>query len=680
MPRPLLVLFAAALALAAGGPAHADDRIDAASGRDLAVYPPARHFDHLHMRLEIDIPDMGKPFLTATETLRVAAVGKARSELVVNAHDQIKVESVRVRGRRCEFERDGDRLTVRLDRPASPREPIDVVFTFSVEYPKADGSGLTWTAGRESARSLTDRAAQIHSQGQPESNRQWFIGHDFPNDRLTTELIVTVEDPYIVGSNGRLIGTRFAGNRDGRTRTTWHWLQDKPHCVYLVCMVVGRFEIVGLGAERGEEPRNASGEPLAVYLYAPHGTAETARRAYRATPAMVNFFARVFDEPYPWDRYAQALVRRFAAGGMENTTITTMQAGSARARAGSQDDIIAHELCHQWMGDLLTCNGWEHLWLNEGWASYGEALWAEAAGGAQKKRAYQRKIASFVSTQRVLNRTYAPDFPPMVSNRYARPFDNFIKPNDVYAKGACVLHMLRQMLGDEAFFAGVRLYIDRHRFGLVETDQFRRALEEVSGLSLERFFAQWCYRPGLPQLEIETEWTPAESGGGELGITVRQKQRIDADNPAYAFELPVVLKDEDGDRTVRLDVGTREVREVFTLDAKPEDIVVDPEMTVVAVTRVKKPLAMWLRQAEDASVFAQWQAAEHLAEFDDPAAAAALARMSVDPARAEVVRAAAAAGLAGRYRRTLEHLLGVPPPVTEDPGETIVRADQGASR
>jgi aminopeptidase N len=579
------------------------------------------------------------------------------------------------------FTRQKDTVTLRFDTPAPVGKRMDIVVRYACEYPKADGTGLTWTAAKPDASNLTDKAAQIHSQGEPQTNHQWYICHDFPNERLTTELLVTVEDPYVVGSNGHLVETSYAGAIDGKPRTTWHWLQDKPHCNYLVSMVVGRFAIVGLPYEsEAKTPRNAKGEPLPVYLYAPLGTEKTAQKAYAKTPAMVAFFSRKYDEPYAWDKYAQALVRHFAWGGMENTSITTMQSSSAKARAGSQDEVISHELCHQWTGDLMTTKGWEHLWLNEGWASFGEALWAEedAPDAARKKRAYQRVMNGFISVQRGMNRTTAPEFAPLVSNRYLDPQQTFFKPNDVYSKGACVLHMLRQQLGDDAFFKGVHLYMERCKFTCVETDDFRRALEEVSGRNLERFFTQWCYRPGLPRLEVTVNWVESSSGGGDVRITAKQTQKVDGANPAYAVALPVQLKFGDGDpRTVTLNIDQKETEASFHFDAKPSDAVVDPDRTILAASTIHKSLAMWFKQVDHESVFAQAEAVEHLATCDDPAAAVALARVALDPEREDTVRTAAAAGVLTRAERMLAAAFSPPPPPVRP---TLARGENGGAR
>jgi aminopeptidase N len=327
----------------------------------------------------------------------------------------------------------------------------------------------------------------------------------------------------------------------------------------------------------------------------------------------------------------------------------------------------------------MTCKGWEHLWLNEGWASFGEALWNEEAAPAnRKKQAYQRTIAGFVSGQRGMNRTYAPAFAPLVSNRYSDPQQTFMKANDVYAKGACVLHILRQTLGDEAFFKGVRLYMDRCKFTCVETDDFRHALEDASGLNLERVFSQWCDRPGLPRLEVSLDWVESSSGGGDMKVKVTQNQRVDADNPAYAFALPLVFKFGDEERkTIKVPVDSKETLASLHFDAKPEDVVVDPDMTVIAPSQVHKPQAMWLRQIDDESVFAQIQAAEALSGFDDAAASAALVRVASDPERVDLVRRAAGAPMAERFRRVLEGILNESPPPGEPDRATFVRANGG---
>ncbi len=646
MTRPIIPVLTAILTATAWGSAPASDpRIDE-DGRDRAVYPPARHFDHLHMRLAIDIPSMSEPVFHAVETLTVTPIGKPRDTLVLNA-TQMTIEAVTQNGRPIPYTHDRGFLTISFPRPIELGASAEAVIEYTKDFGKSRGTGLTWSDGDPDHVSETDRAPQIHSQGQPEFNRSWFACHDFPNERLTTELLVTVEDGFQVCSNGRLVSQKRAEGGAGG-RSTWHWLQDKPHAAYLVVLVVGKFSIVGLDARSAILSR-----PIPMYLYAPIGSEDSAQAAYARTPEMIAFFERWFDEPYPWDKYAQLLVRDFMAGGMENTSATTMQDGSAYADPGSQDGIIVHEATHQWMGDLVTYKSWEHTWLSEGWATYAEALWAEhdaGAGGddpAKARRAYQRRISGLIATERLTNRTFAPTFPALASNRYNSPMEVFVRANNVYSKGAVVLHMLRVRLGDEVFQRAVREYIDRYKLKEVETDDFRRVLEEVSGLSLERFFEQWIRRPGTPRVVFEYSWDDAAS---ELTVSAEQTQQIDADNPAFALSFPIETEFEGGEiRRVIFDIDTKTATRTFKLPAKPAELTVDPDLSTAAWTRVRKPLSMWLRQLDHESHFARLQAVEHLSLFDDRAAGEALRRLAAgDSDRSRDLRDRAIGALAVR--------------------------------
>jgi aminopeptidase N len=382
------------------------------------------------------------------------------------------------------------------------------------------------------------------------------------------------------------------------------------------------------------------------------GFAERVTESFASTPRMIEHFERLFDEPYPWDKYAQLLVRNFAAGAMENTSATTFNQGLGLS--GHVDGVIAHELVHQWMGDLVAYKSWEHLWLGEGWATYGEALWAEAEAGPDEARdAYYRVMYSQLGATRS-NDTYAPRFPGLASKFYVDPDQNFYKPNNPYTKGALVLHMLRTRLGDEVFFDGVADYIDRYKFRTVETDDFRRVLEEASGQSLERFFRQWVIQPGMPRVSVELGWDEPASA---LTVRAEQTQRIDADNPAYAFVLPIYVTLEDGDgRYLYLPMETRSVERSFALPARPVEADVDPNLRVAAHTRVTKPLAMWLRQIEHGpTIVARARAAEALGALDDPLARAAIERARVaDPLLGALADARAGHGLDSALARTEE--------------------------
>jgi aminopeptidase N len=601
-----------------------DPRIEAETGRQRAVWAVAARFDHLSMSLEMVVPSMNEPKARVRQVLQLTPRGQARTTIELDAGPGITITSMTARVGAMpvavEHRREGRELVITLARTAQVGEAVVLTTDYDLDMSANRGDGLTWSRPNPEGETESDKAPQIHAQGQPESNHLWFPCHDFPNERLTTEITVDVEDGFEVCSNGYLASRGPSG--PGRTR--WHWVQDKTHVSYLVTLVIGKLAIVDLG-ENGVpydlSSRRAAGGDLPIVVYVPIGTEERAKKVFGNTPEMITFFERAFDEPYPWDKYAQLVVRDFTAGGMENTSATILYRQAVSGR--DQDDLIAHELGHQWFGDLITCRSWEHLWLNEGWASYCEALWREEQAGKDNgDAAYQRSVLGFLRRQRAQNRGSAPQSAAMVSNRYKTPNGVFMKADDVYSKGALVLHMLRERLGRETFMRGIQLYIDRFKFGNADTDDFRRTLEEVSGQSLERFFDQWTRRPGLPRLDIELAW---DESAKSLEVSLKQTQKIDLDNPAYAFSLPLYCAMEDGSgRWIDVDMSTRELTKSFSLPAKPKSVEVDPNLTVFAATSVSKPLAMWRSEAQSGStLIARAQAAAALARLGEDGIVAA---------------------------------------------------------
>jgi len=636
--RLAAIALGVVVASAPSTPAQSDDRFDREAGRDLRVWPPDRHFDHVHMRLEIDVPDMDVPEFSAVETLRVRAIGTGRDRLELDA-GPLEINSVRRGGSPQAFTHADGELTIWFNDPVARGEVAEIEISYDLNYEDGNSfAGLFWSRGRPKDADPNRHAPQIHTQGQPESNSRWFACHDFPNDRLSTELLVTVPEGYQVLSNGALV-TPPGGERVEEGRSRWHWVQERPHVNYLVTLVIGKFDIVDLGGPESARPG------LPIRVWGPLGRSEDVAEVFADTPEMIRYFEGLLDEPYPWAKYDQVVARAYSSGAMENTSASTFFPAVVEAPPGAMDGIIAHELIHQWFGDLLTCRTWAHIWLNEGWASMGQALWAEQDARLQEgseraaDEAYLEEIAGFLSVQRS-NQTTAPEYPPLVSNRYSDPFQVFMKANNPYAKGALVLHMLREGLGDEVFFRAVADYIDLYRFEQVETSDFREVLERHSGLSLERFFDQWAHRPGIPSLEVEFEWDDQAS---ELVVVIEQTQAIDARNPAYHLQIPVLVTQESGQqRYEHVLSDRRQVTARFALPGKPAEVVLDPRLRVAARSRVTKPLAMWLGQLEAGpTVIARLRAAEHLHEFDDARARRALARLAGDGSAPPILREAA---------------------------------------
>lgn len=576
---PLIAVVLSAIWFVNSAPGQVDPRVDFVSGKHTANFPPPRYFDHRHMVVEIDIPDMREPRLNARQVLTLAPIGKARSVLHLDAVE-LDIESITLNGKPLAYAYDRSELIVDLGAKIEMGEEFQVGIEYSVHYPSGNGIGLTWTPGIGDAGSLTARSPQIHAQGEPQSNSRWFPCHDFPNERTSTELVITAEEDYQVIANGRLVYR--SPTQDGRV--TWHWLQDKAHPYYLVTMVIGKFAEIEIGGRESSQP------DLPMTVYTPHGTENNVEKTFGRTRLMIAAFEKQFDEPYPWDKYDQLIVRNFAAGAMENTSATTFAEMFARTPRGATEAVIAHELTHQWFGDLVTCRGWENLWLNEGWASYGEAIWAQASAEPGKEReAYLDTIRGFFRRQGGMNHAFAPTFSAMASRYYDNPQLTFMKADDVYAKGALVLHMLHEKLGDDDFWTATRIYLDRFKGRMAETDDYRHIFEEVSGESLEQFFDQWVHRPGLPRLRVDADWDEA---AGAVQIAVVQNQQIDAANPAYQFDLPVrVIFDDGTTEMIRVVIDSRTSGGSFPFSQAPIDLEVNPDMSVAAIVRTSHTLS-----------------------------------------------------------------------------------------
>ncbi len=565
---------------------------DEATGLDLRTFPPDRVVDYEHMKLEMRFDDLDRKQFSATETLRFTPIGRPAEAVTLDAVG-LRIESVTLNDSTVEHYCDDDKLTLRFDPPLPPGRPAEVVIAYSCLEPY---DGMFFTPSSPDAPHYT---AEVHTQGQTVTNRHWFACHDFPNERMTTELIVDVPAGFSVSSNGRLVGSLQDGDR-----VIWHYLQDTPHVSYLVSLVIGKFDIV-----RIPHPR----VPLQVWV--PQGLGDQVMQTYGRTAAMIDLFERRFGVPYPWDRYDQLVVKNFGPGGMENTSATTMYPTAifdATALADRDlDGLIAHELAHQWMGDYITCKDWSHIWLNEGGATYGSALWFEHRDGEDGYLDSMRR-----SLRGLARRDKTTNDLPMVSPVYEHAWENFRRAANPYSKGSFVLHMLRAMLGDQIFFQGMQMFLERHGLGTVETADLRYVMEEVSGLGLEWFFQQWCYRPGVPKLAVEIRY---DGRTRTLEADVVQTQDINERTPAFRFDLPVFVRTAGGDEMFEIDVREKTASFQTTLDGPPHIVAVDPWLHVLQAADVDKPQSMWMEQAINGPTIAARHAAiEALADVDTP--------------------------------------------------------------
>lgn len=531
--------------------------------------------DHLLLELELDFEKQSLAGVVTHSLVSVGALKRVTFDAV-----NLDVRKVEVDGKPAEFDAgSGAQLHVLIPRGIKSRTE----FTVRISYRASPQRGL-YFIGNE----------QVWTQGQDIDSRHYFPCLDTPAQKCSSEVKATFPKHMTSLSNGALLKDTVKGDR-----RTMHWKLDAPHAPYLVTLVVGDFEVL----------EQKSGETNVRTLY-PRGRREDALRCVKRTPQMMALFERLTGQPYPWGDYAQIFVREFIFGGMENTSATTLTDAVLHDERAHQDYsaefLIAHELAHQWFGDLLTCRDWPHGWLNEGFATYSEILWKEE-GESLDEADHQRKLDLETYLDEVKER-YAR---PIVARKFDAPIDLFDR--HLYEKGGLVLHELRRRLGDEDFFSAVREYVAAHAGGSVETVDLSRAVERTTGKNIDRFFDEYVHRAGHPQLKLDVTYDAAKKA---VRIALEQKQ----DGEPYALTLPVQLTV--GDKRVTHELAVSRKEQTFFVEAsrEPSQCIIDARRDLLATLEISKPMGWWRNELQHAEVArARTEAAAMLAK--DPAAA-----------------------------------------------------------
>ncbi|HEY6324868.1 MAG TPA: M1 family aminopeptidase [Thermoanaerobaculia bacterium] len=578
----LVVLLAAALAVSGRIAAPAADvpaRGSFAPPDQPAQYPSDRLYHLQHLRLELTF-DLRRRTVAGTATNTVVPLLPGLDHLVFHAAG-LQVSRVRLgagQAEELEFSTDPEAqtLSVRLPRAYGPQDSLDVAIDYSAQ-PRA---GL-YVAAPD--RAYPERPWQMFSDGEPQLNRYWFPSWDEPDDRATSELLATVDRPFEAIGNGRLV--EVTNRPDGRR--TFHWLMEQPHSTYLVSVVIGEFSRL-----------HDSWQGVPIDSYVPRALADRAPRAFGRTADAMDFFSRVTGRPYPYAKYSQAAVYGFMWEGMENISATTETVDTLRdARAaldGTSDDLVAHELAHQWFGDLVTLRSWAHAWLNEGMATYFEALYqqhlARQGGGAGDDELAWKLDQSRVNYLREDRERYRR---PLVTSRYVNPIRMF--DAHTYDKGAWVLHMLHELVGEEGWWRGVRTYLARHAFGTVTSRDLETAFEDAAGVDLGPLFDQFVYRAGYPEIKLRWDFQAAT---GLVRLEVRQTQPLDGATGLFSFPVEVALLDGKGTPSLRrVAMAALPLQDLYLpCPIRPRTVVFDPGGALLKSLDFDKPAAEWVEQ------------------------------------------------------------------------------------
>ncbi len=615
IPRTLRALTGVAtiamLAGAAGLPtAAAGERM----GWPLAGGPTTRRpvpdleFDVEHYAIRLDF-DLAERMILGDVELSGKAVRDRLPRIALHAVGMEILGVTDAAGDSVRWGYDGTELRLLPARPLAHGEAA----SFRVRYRCRPARGAYFVSPA-TAPDLPDRH-EVWTQGEDEDTRHWLPCWDYPNDKATSEITLIIPAGWKTLSNGRLLSSG-PGPRPGTV--SHHWREEIPHVAYLTSFVAGNYE----------QREEASGGVPLVYLYPP-GEWERAQRVFRRTGDMLRFFGERTGVAYPYPQYGQATVTGLFAA-MENVGATTFETRYALLDTTAYptrrvDQTTAHEAAHQWFGDLLTCRDWSHAWLNEGFATYFDALYWEELQGSDE----------LVVRMRANRSEYLDEFDddyrrPIVDPVYTDPADVF--DSHTYDKGSWVLHMLRDELRDQAsdrddaFWRGIRLYVSRHARQTVRTEDLRRALEDASGVELGWFFDQWLHRAGHPELEIASRWLERDTS---LEVRIAQRQPVDSLTPLFRFPVVLEIGDSLGVRRERFTMERAEETYRLRQAAPPLWMRFDPDQRLLKTVTWDRPtewLVAQLVAARDAE--GRLDACEALAKkTNEPPAVAALARV-----------------------------------------------------
>jgi len=551
-----------------------------------ATYAPDRTFDTEHVRLEFEV-DIARERLRGTCRTRLRALKAGVTEMVFDAVN-FTIDGVRWNGRRVKYVYKDSQIRVQAPRPVNAEARVTIDIDYEVVKPKL---GLHFI---KPDRRYPKRPTQVWTQGEDEYARYWFPCHDAPHDRTTTEVIATVPAGFTAVSNGKLVG--MSASRARRT-TTFHYLQSIPHATYLVTLTVGRF------TEIKDRWRS-----MPVLYYCEKGREDDTRRAFGKTPAMLEFFSKFIGVAYPYAKYAQIAAADFIYGGMENTSATTQtDAALLDARSAidyTSDELVAHELAHQWFGDYLTCRDWSHAWLNESFATYFDALFKREDKG-EDEFLYQLRgnaDAYFQEDKEHYRRAIS-------TKVFKRPSDLFDR--HLYEKGSVVLHMLHRRLGEDLFRKSIRTYVRANRASTVESIDLINAIEEATGWNPRKFFDQWVFGAGHPELKIRLWWDAARR---EVNLRVVQTQATNGETGLFSLNTEFLFLTQAGFKRFPVEIEKRSHLFKFALPGEPLMAVFDPDHALLAKVDFPRPEEMMAVQLfKDPNAMGRIDAAHALA-------------------------------------------------------------------
>jgi aminopeptidase N len=550
------------------------------------IYNPSRTLltDLIHTKLEVNF-DWKKSRMNGKATISAKQHFYASDSLILDAKG-MDINKVELNGKALTYTyTDSLKLRIKLDKVYSRDEKFTVVIDYvSKPDERTTGGSAAITSDKglyfiNPKGEIKGKMPQIWTQGETEANSVWFPTVDAPNAKTTQEMFITVEDKYLTLSNGKMIAS--VKNANG-TRTD-HWKQDLPHAPYLFMMAVGEFKVVKDVYTRPD------GTKMDVNYYVEPEFEANAKEIFGETPAMIKFFSQKLGVEFPWDKYSQIVVRDYVSGAMENTGAVIFGDYVYKTDRDLMDandqSTIAHELFHHWFGDLVTCESWANLPLNESFANYSQYLWDEQRYGIDEAdyQAEQEANGYF-------NSGMQQGYHDLIWFAHYDKEDMF--DGHSYNKGGRILHMLRNYLGDEAFFKGLNNYLTTNKYKAAEVHNLRMAFEEVTGEDLNWFFNQWFLSKGHP-IVFTTQSVNTENK--TVTITAKQKQATD-DFPIYKLPVTFAIWDGNGKRSEKVMIDSIDQSFTFSYTGELKNVLFDENQVLLGKFYEEKPASQFVHQ------------------------------------------------------------------------------------
>jgi aminopeptidase N len=553
---------------------------------NIVQYAPSRTYHVQNYKITARI-DMAKGEIFGDEVITLQPLRGGLKTFYLDS-SQLQIDSVTLEAAKKTallFRMEDPKLWITLDREYSPAETLNVRIAYhgNPEGRPFPDAGLSFIRPDASA---PDRPIEVWSYGWPQNNHYWFPCWDYPNDKSSSETIITVPEPLSVVSNGQLVRTTHSNGL-----ATFDWIEHVPHSVYLVSIAAGPWT---------KYSQRYKSKPVDYYV--PPGIDEaTALRSFGLTPDMMAFYANVYGIDYPYEKYAQTADHSFG-GGTENISATSLAETTLHDARAEQDypslDLVSHELAHQWFGDLITEWSWDDAWLSEGFATFSAALYR---GHHQGEDAFRYQI--FQDQQTAAREDGERYRRPIVDRHYTKPWE--ILDRTTYQKGAAVLDMLRYVMDEgseqapspkEPFFRMLNFYLTAHRAGNVDTQNLVDAIRMTTGRELSWFFDEWVSKGGFPEYEVESTYNSARH---VEEVTVHQRQTLDSITPLFDMPVHLVFYSGDSKRQEAV-VRVQQKDETFSLPVSfpPLWTDFDPYDHIFKKLTINEPLDALIARAE----------------------------------------------------------------------------------